>query len=1493
MKIIVIPNMPVMSGRHYCLSRELSRQGHQVTYFMWQLPNDKSVAKLLRHAFTSLIPRTYKYESFTVNKAIRLPFFWPIINGWIFKYQLRQLYKRTGADIVITESYTNETEVPKNLPFIYDLADDYAGPAEVYGSKLYKLAFRLLNVRGIMKRQCQNAVAVTSVSKALNDYASELNPNSILLPNGVDQKLVEKVLRRRIDKVNPHSIVYATGFGPWSRAIETLETVTKLRAEFPDITLTLVGSGSETEKIKQYIKDNQAGDYISYLGYVFDQKQLFTILQNHAIGLNISDKNAWRDASHPMKVMDYSALGMKVVSTNLTEVEALGYDNLFIFSDTDKGNTFIKTLRKALKTDKPTQYSDVSKKVLRDYGWKNLMGQLMILCKSSLDQRQNEEVANSVVHVTYSYPPILGGLEKVAQQLAQAQSASGMQVSVLTARRGLRTRQDYHDTIPVSRLWSFEIANTTIIPALLWQLLKIKKNTVVHLHIAQAFSPEIVWLAAKIKGFRYVAHVHLDVPPSGPAGFLLKIYKPLVLGRVLRAAHAVAVFTSDQVKTFVERYHIDPKKIHAVPNGVGVEFFINKPHKLHKKPRLLFVGRLNYQKNLKQLLYALDGISDKFATTIVGDGELKDELINLASSLKLKNVSFVGSASGETLVEYYKKADIFVLPSEREGMPLVLLEAMAAGLPIVATKVTGNKDVVKHGKNGLLVPYDNAKSMRASLLRIVGSKDKYTTLSKNSLAMSREFSWQRVIERFGRIYKTGGTQTNTKPNHKSISLAWAASILLVISILVLPLNNVVVSFLPTIFFLTIPGYLILRRLTANQTLAVADSIGLSVILSTLFLMISGLALNLLRQIDVQSPLNPVTIVLTTTLFTVVLIVLNRHERISLPSISLPSTSRALMVIALGIVPLLAAAGSIRLNNGASNILTMASFGLSALLLAILVFRKSSFAQLYPFAIFSIALGVLLSTSLRGWYITGHDIVHEFQVFQATMGDGFWSSITAHRDPYSACLSITVLPTILAAFFHISDPYIFKILFQIIFAIGVVLLYGLSLKLSGKPRVALLATLLFIAFPPFLNDMPFLNRQEIAFMFFIAAALISFSGLRYKTSMKLSILLLLGIALSHYSTSYVTLGLLGFSWLIYRTVVSRYLPRDHTRLPLLNPFLILGFLIVTFFWNTVITRTSPGLTQTIRKTIQTIETRNFSQANGVGYSILSFGSHDPQATLDEYVNDAAKNVQYYPDKSLEKTSLGEGISKIINVETLNKIVRGASAKLFQIFLLGGIVLLALKTIRKKGEKDAYLLSFNVAGFILLAMMVILPILSEKYSVTRLFQQVLVFGAVPITLAAAWVFEKIRIGKSLYWVAGLYIFLFLHLSGFIPQLTGGYPPQMALNNKGVNYDVYYQHSGEIISASWLDSRSAAIKVGTDEYGLMRFPNYPFQKTYGYSPVLSVQSSIYIYQNDATKRTGAYADFISGDVLQYTYGDQLESRNLIYTNQNSNIYGQSKSE
>jgi glycosyltransferase involved in cell wall biosynthesis len=360
----------------------------------------------------------------------------------------------------------------------------------------------------------------------------------------------------------------------------------------------------------------------------------------------------------------------------------------------------------------------------------------------------------NIVHIVSHYPPYLGGMENVVEQLALIQSKNNNTIQVITSNDRYSINEINDKGIEVIRLRMFEIAHTPIIPGLVPRLMKFDQNTVFHVHIAQACIPEIAALTAVLKHIPYVVHLHIDVKPSGAAGFLLKLYKPIILKQVLRSASKVIVFTDDQKNEISTIYGVSLSKIVVLKNGADDKYFrnIRAKRRLHSKPRLLFVGRISIQKNLPFLLQALDGISSNFETRIVGDGDLMASMKGIVHKLRLRNIVFVGKANSDALLKEYEWADCFVLPSTNEGMPLVLLESMAMGLPIIGTNVTGIKDVVKDHYNGLLIPLNNVNAFRNAILELGSDKDIYSVYSENSKKSAAQYRWVNVAKNLDKIY---------------------------------------------------------------------------------------------------------------------------------------------------------------------------------------------------------------------------------------------------------------------------------------------------------------------------------------------------------------------------------------------------------------------------------------------------------------------------------------------------------------------------------------------------------------------------------------------------------------------------------------------------------------------------------------------------------------------------------------------------------------------
>src|ERR1700730_6586911 len=195
-------------------------------------------------------------------------------------------------------------------------------------------------------------------------------------------------------------------------------------------------------------------------------------------------------------------------------------------------------------------------------------------------------ITPTIVQVTSYYPPHLGGMENVAAQIAVGCSEKGYTVSVYTSNIGHTRNAVNGSKAQVHYLKSIEFAHTPIIFSLFFRLLALPRHSLIHLHVAQAFSPEIVYLISRLKRIPYIAHIHLDVEPSGPFGFFLEPYKKLFLKRVLKSAAKIICQTEPQKEQIASRYALPLEAIVVIPNGVAEEYFVGKRTSQNPVPHL-------------------------------------------------------------------------------------------------------------------------------------------------------------------------------------------------------------------------------------------------------------------------------------------------------------------------------------------------------------------------------------------------------------------------------------------------------------------------------------------------------------------------------------------------------------------------------------------------------------------------------------------------------------------------------------------------------------------------------------------------------------------------------------------------------------------------------------------------------------------------------------------------------------------------------------------
>lgn len=356
----------------------------------------------------------------------------------------------------------------------------------------------------------------------------------------------------------------------------------------------------------------------------------------------------------------------------------------------------------------------------------------------------------TVIQVSAYYPPHLGGIERVVENLATG-LGWGHDVRVLTTTidAGGAPRRSREGRVTVRRHRAVEFAHTPFAPGIFASLLRAPRDSVVHVHTAYTFVPEAVALAARLRGRRYVVHHHLDVDASGRFGLLLPAYKKHVLARVMRGAAAVIVLTDSQAQFVKRAYGVRAERVFTVPNGVDDAFYLPVKEAAEGPLRLLFVGRLSPQKNVGRLLDALSLVRRPVELRVVGDGEQRELLTARARDLGLTGVTFTGPLFGRDLVRAYAWADAFVLPSEKEGMALVALEAMAASLPVIATDVPGNTELL--WDVGMLTAPEPA-ALAAAIDEVAADPELRFALSVRSSRAARRYTWQRTVSEVEAVY---------------------------------------------------------------------------------------------------------------------------------------------------------------------------------------------------------------------------------------------------------------------------------------------------------------------------------------------------------------------------------------------------------------------------------------------------------------------------------------------------------------------------------------------------------------------------------------------------------------------------------------------------------------------------------------------------------------------------------------------------------------------
>lgn len=225
----------------------------------------------------------------------------------------------------------------------------------------------------------------------------------------------------------------------------------------------------------------------------------------------------------------------------------------------------------------------------------------------------------------------------------------------------------------------------------------------------------------------------------------------------VRKTFAIAdrvVVLSEEWRDYFAENVCDPEKIHVVHNGVKVP---NQPCSSCSHQDVLFLGRLDARKSPDVLLRASREVLKRFPETKVvfgGDGEVEKNK-RLAEELGIADrCEFCGWVTGDEREALFEHAAVYCLPSKNEGMPMSVLEAMARGIPTIATSVGGIPQVIRDGVNGYLMPVDDESKLSGLLCTLMGSEDLRLSIGRAGRStISGRFNVKRNVDAIVQLYK--------------------------------------------------------------------------------------------------------------------------------------------------------------------------------------------------------------------------------------------------------------------------------------------------------------------------------------------------------------------------------------------------------------------------------------------------------------------------------------------------------------------------------------------------------------------------------------------------------------------------------------------------------------------------------------------------------------------------------------------------------------------
>jgi len=386
--------------------------------------------------------------------------------------------------------------------------------------------------------------------------------------------------------------------------------------------------------------------------------------------------------------------------------------------------------------------------------------------------------------VNYEYPPLGGGAGNATMFIARSMAQAGHRPVVLTSAFGDLPEHEQTGGVTVHRVKarrrspdrSDQLQMASFTAAALRVVRRIADAERIDAAIAFFTIPSapVTWWLWRTTRVPYAISLRGgDVPGHVPG--LRAIHHALTPFRRTMLRRAIAVVAnSDSLARLAQR--ADRLPVRMIPNGVDTTYFrpaSTRRERSDARFRILFVGRVHAEKNIDLLLHAVAALAPEHRqlveVRVVGDGPARPQLERAAAALGTTDqVKWLGWRSKEEVAQLYREADCLVNPSSYEGMPNTVLEAMAASLPVIASDVAGNNEVITPNKTGLLFDLASPSLLSACLTRLIadpGLAHSLGTAARECVIAT--YSWDHVAEQYVALFRECAVRNVTTPAAQS------------------------------------------------------------------------------------------------------------------------------------------------------------------------------------------------------------------------------------------------------------------------------------------------------------------------------------------------------------------------------------------------------------------------------------------------------------------------------------------------------------------------------------------------------------------------------------------------------------------------------------------------------------------------------------------------------------------------------------------------------